>query len=267
VLSRSVRDSAAVLDSIAGTAPGDPYSAPTPERPYVDELEADPGRLKIGLQISAPGGQFQPHRDCVDAVEATAKLLESLGHYVESSYPDAIDDPDYTQSFIQRWTAGIAWSLDHWSRKTGRRVDAGSVEGATWALAEMGRSIGGPEYLAALEYQQRTARRAAEWWSGGFDLLLSPTMGEPPTLLGVFADCPDNPAAPLFRSIPTAGFTAFWNATGQPAISLPLSLNKDGLPIGIQLVAAYGREDLLIRVAAQLERTQPWADRWPSLCR
>ena len=98
---------------------------------------------------------------------------------------------------------------------------------------------------------------------GDFDLLLTPTMGEPPTPLGTFAPDPENPVAPLFRCIPTAGFVAFWNTTGQPGISLPLHWSDEGLPIGTQLVAAYGREDLLIRVAAQLEEAQPWADRRP----
>jgi amidase len=264
VVARSVRDSARILDLTQGLAAGDPYVAPTPTRPYLEEVGADPGKLRVGLTTAAPNGQFEVHPDNIAGAEAAARLLESLGHSVEPSHPASFDDPDYTERFIQRWTAGIAWNLDYWSRKTGVEVTEAGVEASTWALAEMGRSFSGPEYLGALEYQQRSARATAAWWEQGFDLLLTPTMGEPPTELGSFEAEPGNPASPIFRSIPTAGFTAFWNSTGQPGISLPLHWNDEGLPIGTQLVAAYGREDLLIRVAAQLEEAQPWADRRPS---
>jgi amidase len=263
VLSRSVRDSASILDLICAAAPGDPYVAPTPERPFLEEVGAEPGHLRIGLMTNAPGGQFDVDPDCIDAVGAAGTLLESLGHGIDISHPDAIDDQVYTERFIQRWTAGVAWNLDFWSRKTGRPVGTEGTEGSTWALAEMGRSFSGAEYLSALEYQQLTARRAASWWAEGFDLLLTPTMGERPTPLGSFAPQGGDPTSPIFRSIPVAGFTAFWNATGQPAISLPLHWSDEGLPIGVQLIAPYGREDLLIRVAAQLEQASPWADRRP----
>lgn len=263
VVSHSVRDSARILDLIDGEAPGDPYAAPTPARPYLEEVGADPGKLRVGLMTSAPAGQFEVHADCVAAAVVTGKLLESLGHSVELSHPAALDDSDYTERFIQRWAAGVGWNLDYWSRKTGKEVSKDGVEASTWGLAQMARSFSGPDYLSALEYQQRSARDAAAWWAGGFDLLLTPTMGEPPTPLGAFAPDPENPVAPLFRCIPTAGFVAFWNTTGQPGISLPLYWSDEGLPIGTQLVAAYGREDLLIRVAAQLEEAQPWADRHP----
>ena len=263
VLARSVRDSAAILDCTQGVAPGDPYAAPTPERPYAEEVGADPGRLRIGLMTEAPGGQFEVHPDCVAAAESAASKLEALGHAVERSHPDALDDPAYTERFIQRWTAGVAWNLDYWSAKTGQIVTSAGVEGSTWALAEMGRGFSGADYLSALEYQQRTARAAAEWWASGFDLLLTPTLGEPPPPLGSFAPEAENPASPIFRSIPTAGFTAFWNSTGQPAVSVPLEWNDDGLPIGIQLIAPYGEEGALLRLAAQLEEAHRWAERLP----
>jgi amidase len=263
VVSRSVRDTAAILDCVHGPAPGDPYVAPPPERAYIEELEAKPGRLRIGLLTAAPSEQFEVHPDCVAAAEDAGSLLESLGHGVEATHPEAFDDPDYIERFTERWTAGIAWNLDYWSRRTGKDVGPDGVEPSTWALAEAGRSLTGAQYLSALEYQQVNARDAARWWEDGFDLLLAPTMGEPPTPLGVFAPEPDNPASPIVRAIPPAGFTAFWNSTGQPAISVPLHWSEEGLPIGIQLVAAYGREDLLIRTAAQLEEARPWADRTP----
>lgn len=263
VVCRSVRDSAAILDCTHGPAPGDPYVAPEPERPYAQEVGTDPGRLRIGLMTEAPGGQFEVDEECAAAAQGAAELLEELGHGLEASHPEALDDPAYTERFIMRWTSGVAWNLDYWSRKTGQEVTPDGVEPSTWALAEMGRSFSAAQYLAALEYQQASARRAAEWWESGFDLLLTPTLGERPPKLGQFVPEPDNPASPIFRSIPIAGFTAFWNSAGNPAISLPLHWSEGGLPIGIQLVVAYGREDLLFRVAAQLEQARPWADRRP----
>jgi amidase len=263
VLTRSVRDCAAILDVTHGAAPGDPYTAPPPDRPYGDELAADAGRLRVGVMASAPASLFEVHPDCVGAAEAAGELLESLGHGVETSHPEALDDPDYIDRFIARWCAGIAVTLDYWGLKTGKPVGPEGVEASTWALAEAGREVSAVDLLGVLAYQQGSARDVAAWWEGGFDLLLTPTMGEPPTPLGAFAPDPADPASVLRRSVPTAGFTAYWNATGQPAISLPLHWSDEGLPIGIQLVAPYGREDLLIRVAAQLEKARPWAERRP----
>jgi amidase len=265
VLTRSVRDSARCLDAIQGLMPGDPYAAPGPLRPYAEELTADPGRLRIGLRTAAPGGQFETDPDCVEAASSAARLLESLGHAVEESSPEAFEDPDYVPSFLLRWTAGVAWNLGYWEAQTGDPIGPEDVEPTTWALAEAGRGHSAADYLKAIEYHQRLTRRVAEWWEQGFDLLLTPTTGEPATTLGEFAAPPSQPAAPLLRSIPLGAFTAAFNTTGQPAISLPLHRRADGLPVGVQLVAPYGREDLLIRVAAQLEQAAPWAERWPSL--
>src|SRR5437773_2211178 len=128
VLCRSVRDTAAILDAVHGPATGDPYVAPPPERPYLEEVGRDPGRLRVGLRTAAPGGQFETHPDCVTAVEAAGTLLESLGHFVEESAPDAIDDPEYIERFIARWLAGIGFDVDYWTRKTGREVTADGVE-------------------------------------------------------------------------------------------------------------------------------------------
>ena len=134
---------------------------------------------------------------------------------------------------------------------------------ATWLLAQRGRGLSTTEYLQAAVWLQGYTRRVASWWDAGFDLLLTPTIAHPPQHLGEFAPRPDNPLHPLLRTVPIIVFTSPFNATGQPAISLPLYWSLDGLPIGIQLVAAYGREDVLIRIAAQLERARPWADRRP----
>jgi amidase len=263
VVTRSVRDSAAILDATHGPGPGDPYVAPPPERPYVDELTTDPGRLRIGLMAEAPAGQFEVHPDCVAAAEAVGELLESLGHGVEPSHPEALDDPDYIDRFIARWCIAVASNLEYWSLKSGKPLTADGVEPGTWALGEIGREVRATDLLGIMAYQQGSARVAAGWWERGFDLLLTPTLGEPPPPLGSFGFHPDHPDGFLRRAVPTGGFTAYWNATGQPAISLPLRWSDDGLPIGTQLIGAYGDEGLLLRVAAQLEQARPWADRRP----
>jgi amidase len=263
-VTRSVRDAARILDAVHGPAPGDPYAAPPPARSYLEEVGADPGALRIGLMTTPPGGQFETHPECVAAAESAATLLEALGHHVERSYPAALDDPSYIENFLIRWTSGVDWNLRYWGRAIGRELGPDDVEPCTWALAEQGRTHTGGSLLAAHEEAQAGARRIASWWADdGFDLLLTPTCAEPPPRLGEHDSPTDNPLMPIVRATPFAIFTAGFNTTGQPAISLPLHQSADGLPIGAQLVAAYGREDLLLRVAAQIEEAQPWADRTP----
>ncbi|MDQ1499883.1 MAG: amidase, partial [Actinomycetota bacterium] len=168
------------------------------------------------------------------------------------------------------WSAGVALSLDGWSARTGERIGADDVEPLTWALAELARALPAPALLRALDWLLKTTRLVAEWWdppdSGaspaspdcGFDLLVTPTLAEPPVLLGTFDSPPGNPLAGFMRAASFTPFTPPFNVTGQPAISLPLSRTAAGLPVGVQLVAAYGREDILLRVAAQLETAGPW---------
>jgi amidase len=260
----SVRDAAGILDAVHGPAPGDPYAAPTPERPYREEVGADPGHLRIGLMTTPPGGQFEAHPDCVSGAEDAAALLEELGHHVERSYPSDLDDPGYIANFLVRWTAGVDWNVKYWGAAIGRELGADDLEPCTWALAQQGRAHTAGDLLRAVEDAQRGARRVASWWAeDGFDLLLTPTCAEPPPPLGSFDAPPDNPVAPILRAIPFATFTAGFNTTGQPAISLPLHQTHEGLPVGVQLVAAYGREDILLRVAAQLEQAHPWMERIP----
>jgi amidase len=264
VVSRSVRDTAAILDAVHGAEPGEPYVAPAPARPYLDEVGAEVGRLRIGIRTEPPGKQYATHADNVAAAEDAAKLLESLGHTVEPADLPGFDDPGLVEHFLVRWFAGTAWALDYWTRKTGQPITADDVEPLTWAIAEQGRSFSAPQLFTALEMHQRLSREIARWYESGFDLLLTPTCAEPPTRIGEYdAGPPDNPLFGIIRATPIAAFTAGINMTGQPAISLPLHWNGDGLPIGVQLVAPYGREDVLLRVAAQLEEARPWADRRP----
>jgi amidase len=263
-LTHSVRDAAAILDAVHGPAPGDPYAAPPPARPYLEEVGADPGRLRIGLMTTPPGGQFEAHPECVAAAEGAAALLEELGHDVERSYPIGLDDPGYIANFLVRWGAGVDWNVRYWGAVLGRELGPEDVEPLTWALVEQGRTHSAGELLRAIEEAQHGSREVASWWADdGYDLLLTPTCAEPPPRLGEHDAPPDNPMAPIVRATPFAVFTAGFNTTGQPAISLPLHMTSDGLPVGVQLVAAYGREDLLLRVAAQVEEARPWAERTP----
>jgi len=266
-VTRSVRDTAAVLDAIEGAMPGDPYTAPPPLRPYAQEVGVDPGRLRIGLQVHPGDPSIRTHPDCIEAVEAAARLLESLGHDVSPANHELLEDADYqaafTAHFINAFSTWTAADLDEMSRFTGVPVTAETVEPGTWATAEMGRAVSGVQFQEALAFMQQFTRRMAAWWALGNDLLLTPTLTEPPPRLGEFAAQPDNPLNGLFRSAPIVQFTVPFNVTGQPAISLPLHWSADGLPIGVQLVAAYGREDLLLQVAAQLETALPWGARQP----
>jgi len=263
-VTRTVRDTAAVLDAVAGPAPGDPYAAPTPTRPFVDEVGADPGRLRIGVQSEAFGATVVTHPDCVIATEAAAALLEAQGHRVEPTHVDALDAPEFVEAFLLVWAAGIGADVDHyWAGKLGRPIGQDEVEPLTWTLVEAARAATASDFLDAHRKLQAISRRVAQWYEGGFDLLLTPTLAEPPPLLGEFDSPPENPLHGLLRAAALVPFTPPFNVSGQPAISLPLHWNEDGLPIGVQLVAPYGREDVLLRVAAQLEEAAPWAQRRP----
>ena len=263
VVARSVRDTAAVLDAVAGYLPGDPYTAPPPVRPFRDEVGAAPGKLRVGLLVKAPAAQAEVHPECATAARETARLLESLGHRVEESSPAALADDEVGRAAVTVITAATARDLAYWSERTGRKIGPGDVEPMTWAIAEMGRPVSASDYLRAIEYLHAHTRQVAAWWADGFDLLLTPTLPEPPPRLGEFDPAPGDPLRGFTRGGTFVAFTMPFNVTGQPAISLPLHWSTDGLPIGVQLGAAYGREDLLLRIAAQLEEARPWSARRP----
>jgi amidase len=203
------------------------------------------------------------HADCLAAARNTARVLESLGHSVEEASPAALDDPDAGAAALRVVTTATARDLAYWSERTGRPIGPDDVEPMIWAVAEMGRRHSGVDYLRAVEYLHAHTRRMSRWWADGFDLLLTPTLPEPPPPLGQFAATADDPLHGFSRGGVFVAFTLPFNVTGQPAMSLPLHWTADGLPVGVQLVAAYGREDVLVRVAAQLEAAQPWAGKRP----
>lgn len=264
-VTRSVRDTAALLDAVAGPGVGDPYWAAPPARPFLAEVGADPGSLRIGWVAEAPDGSAVSDPEITAAVERTAQTLSDLGHRVEPAFPAGLADGATLAHFLTCFGVWTARELDRIGEMIGEPVTPDGVEAGTWAVAEMGRSVTAAQYLAGVEGLHVAARAIIGWWEvDGFDLLLTPAMPEVPPTLGQFAATPENPLAGLLRATPIVAFTAAFNITGQPAISVPLAESGDGVPIGMQLVGAPAREDVLIRVAAQLETAMPWAGRRPA---
>lgn len=261
-LTRSVRDCAAVLDAISGYRPGDPFTAPVPARPFAEEVGASPGRLRIAVLDHPVGGAVPGHPDAAAAVAAAAGLLERLGHSVEPAWPAALEEEEFATHFVNVVTAAVAHELDFWGEQIGRSVELEEVEPDNRLFATLGRALPAPRYVASVEYLERFSRRVAPFFAeGGYDLLLSPVLNGPPAPLGYLSD----PELGQARVLEYLRYTPQWNATGQPAISLPLHWNAEGLPVGVQLVAAYGREDVLLRVACQLEEAAPWSGRRPAV--
>ncbi len=261
-VSRSVRDTAGLLDAVRGPGVGDTVIAPPPTRPYVDEVGADPGRLRIGLLDSHPrGGPL--HDDCVTAVRGAASLLEGLGHDVEPGFPATLADASFTQRFMAIWATMMAIGLDGYAAMLGRELREDEVEPVNWAQAEFSKQLSAVDFARAQVAVAEYRRATQQWWADGWDLLLTPTLAEPPLEIGALDPKPGDPMAGMRRAAEFVPFTPPFNTSGQPAINVPLHWNDDGLPIGVQLVAAYGREDVLIQVAGQLEAASPWADRRP----
>ena len=267
VLVRSVRDAAAILDCVAGSEPGDPYCAPPPTRPWAAEIGHEPGRLRIGVRTAARRGLPATNPEIVQAVHDTAALLETLGHVVDDVALADLDDARIDAAMAVLFPVFAARDVARWSARLGRSIELHELEAPNAMLCEFGRSITAEPFVEGVETVQAWSRSVARHWSDdGYDLLLVPTLGELPVPIGTLA--PDRPDRMDAMSIDAAmtGFVAPWNLSGQPAISLPLHQSASGLPIGVQLVAPQGREDLLLQVAAQLEASAPWAQRRPVVC-
>jgi len=262
VLTRTVRDTAAVLDAVHGAEPGALHIAPPPARAYAEEVGADPGSLRIGLLSSVDASGVVVHPDCAAAVEAAGRALEALGHAVEPGGPAALFD----DAFVANWTGITAARLNRLLETVGaalgHAVTADDVEPYQLAFAARGE-IPARALLALEEWQQPYAARVASWWARGHDLLVTPTTGEPPALLDELVPPPEDPLAILPRFLQIQCFAIPFSVTGQPAISLPLHRTASGLPVGVQLVAPHGAEDVLLRVAAQLEVAHPWGGARP----
>ena len=259
-LTRSVRDSAALLDATAGPDVGDPYWAPPPTRPFLQEVGADPGRLRIAFSFETPAGT-PVHPDCVAAVRDAAKLCADLGHHVEEAAP-VINAEQITQAFVAVFTAGAAMTVDAMALLSGRTPTPDQVEPLTWAIHQMASGQSAPSYLLAQTVLHRIGRDVARFMVD-YDVWLTPTLAEPPLPLGTLESTPDNPLAGLMRSASYVPYTPICNITGQPAMSAPLYWGGDNLPIGSHFMARFGDEATLFRLAAQLEEARPWAERRP----
>jgi amidase len=263
-VSRTVRDTAGLLDAVRGPGVGDTVIAPAPQRPYLEEVGADPGRLRIGLLDVHPRGEFL-HEDCILAVRAAASMLDGLGHIVEPVWPACLADDTLAEKFMALWATQMAMGVRGFGQTLGRELTAHDVEPVNWVLVEYARQLTAVDYAAAQAAGWAFRRALQQWWAEGWDLLLTPTLAEPPLPLPELANNPEDPTAPMRRAGQFAVFTPPFNMSGQPAINLPLHRNAEGIPIGVQLVAGYGREDILIRVAAQLESAHPWSSYHPQV--
>ena len=259
-LTRSVRDTAALLDAVAGPATGDPHQAPPPARPFVEEVGADTGQLKIALTTASPLAT-DVHPDCEAAARAAAALCEELGHTVVEDAP-RFDAELLWRCFTTTIAVGVAWAIADWERRTGRPATEDSFGALIWSLRERGRRTSGPEYMLAQQDMQRAARDGAAF-SDGYDAWLTPTLGRPPVLTGELKFDAGDPFENRRRQAEFTPFTPLSNATGQPALSVPLYWNDEGLPIGVHFVGRFGDEAGLIRLASQLEEARPWSGRRP----
>jgi amidase len=252
-LARSVADGAALLDVMQGYMTGDPYTAPPPARPYLDEVGRDPGALRIGFTHTSPN-EIDIHPDCIAAMEDAARLLESLGHHVVEAAPDGWIEQSLQPQFVQLISTGTA-IVDF--------LPKDQLEPLNRYLIESAHGISSVVHMQALMTIQQWARRIVAWWDH-FDVLLTPTLAMPPVENGyVFSD--DDPFMALVRSGLFIPFNPPFNVTGQPAVSVPLHWNSEGLPIGVQLAGPPNGEALLIRLSAQLEEARPWRDKYPPL--
>jgi amidase len=258
---RSVRDTAACLDFASGPLPGDPMSPPRPFRPYRLEVGAPLGRLRIGLWSSLPATiRGELHPECQQAVLETGRLLESLGHHVEETHPATLDEAKTNALFSRIWPVRLLAAIESFERKLGKKATEQELDPPTLFWIERARTLRATEYVEALEDMDAFTRTFAGWWTAGFDVLVSPTTGTLTPKLGELGLDPERlPLSTLWSP-----YTAYFNLSGQPAVSLPLHWTEAGLPVGVQLGGAYGREDVLIRLASQLESARPWSHRRPN---
>jgi amidase len=285
VVSRSVRDSAAVLDATAGTEDGAVYIAPKQLRPYLEEIAVPPGQLRIAVSTYPLLGTTAVARDCVEAVGRTAALLCDLGHVVEEATPQ-VDREKLLEAFFVVVAAETRRDILALAAQMKCKPERRGFETETWLLYLLGSQFTADEYVAALRTMRGVGAEMAEFFST-FDVLLTPTLSAPPLPIGALRAQGsrallqdllaysgsarlvkamrgfDASVKAIFDFIP---FTPLFNLSGQPAMSVPLEWTAGGLPIGMHFVARFGDEAMLFRLAAQLERARPWAQRVPPIC-
>lgn len=281
VITRSVRDSAAMLDATSGPDAGAPYVIPGPERPFLEEVGRDPGKLRIAFTKRSPL-KAEVHPECIRAVEDAAKLMADLGHAVDEAEP-AIDGIALAKSYFTMYFGEIAADVADMKRVLGRKITPDDVEGPTWALKLLGDNFSAGEFVLAIRQWNTFARQMA-LFQETYDLYLTPTVAFPPVRIGELKPKPAEEKAmrivnslnlgKLLRlsgiadklaieSLAKTPYTQLANLTGQPAMSVPLHWTADGLPIGVQFIARFGDEATLFRLAGQLEQARPWFDRRP----
>jgi Asp-tRNA(Asn)/Glu-tRNA(Gln) amidotransferase A subunit family amidase len=261
-VTRSVRDSAALLDATSGPDVGDPYWAPPPARPFLDEVGRDPGRLRIALTTTAFNGQVADP-ECADAARAAGRLCASLGHVVEEAHP-VIDTGALLSATRVIIAANVRVALEARASAVGRTLAETDVERITWTWAKAGGESTAAEYARSIAAVHRVGRAVARFFTT-YDVILSPTMCKPPFPLGVIDLSTTDDKTYVDAVLASVGFTSLFNSAGNPAMSVPLAWSTTGLPIGVQFAGRFGDEATLFRLAAQLEAAQPWAHRRPAL--
>jgi Asp-tRNA(Asn)/Glu-tRNA(Gln) amidotransferase A subunit family amidase len=261
VVSRSVRDSALVLDCTAGPEPGDPYFAPASERPFLEAISRPARKLRIALMLKDHRGA-KLHPECLEAVERAAKLCTSLGHAVEEADPN-LDMVALRPMNSRIAAANTARSCNLRWKALGREPNADDVEAVTWAVYQHGLKVSGVEYIEAIAAAHAAGRKMATFLTS-YDMILSTTLAAPPPKLGYFDQNGDVQAF-TERVAEYLSVTPLHNATGTPAMSVPLHWTADGLPVGVHFAGRYGEEATLLALAAELEKAQPWFDRVPAL--
>ena len=261
-VTRSVRDSAALLDATSGPDVGDPYWAPPPARPFLEEVGRDPGHLRIAITTTPWNGQpVDP--ECAEAARAAGRLCEKLGHSVEEASP-VVDAQALGAATLVIIGANLRVALEARAKALGRELAENDVERVTWIRALDGHTARAADYARSIGVVHRTGRQVAPFFRR-FDVLLTPTMSRPPHPLGVIDMMTDDLDRYGQAVLGTIAFTSLWNACGNPAMSVPLAWSRAGLPMGVQFVGGFGDEATLLRLGAQLEATQPWADRRPQI--
>lgn len=262
-VTRSVRDSAALLDATWGLQFGSRYSAPPPPSgSFLQELDQAQGTLRIALLLTSPtGSAIDP--ECIAAARACARLCESLGHRVEEASP-ALDAAALNAGFLAVVKMSVAQALRDRGAQRGRPVSPEEVETVTWIFADQGAKATAL-MIADANAAFQVAATAMGHFLTRFDVLLSPTLAKPPAKLGILGLSPVDWAVFTKEVTTYSPFTALANMTGQPSMSVPLHWTPDGLPVGLMFTGRYGEEAQLLRLAAQLERAQPWAQKRPTL--
>lgn len=257
-VSRSVRDSAAALDIAAGHRTGDTMVAPYRPDSYLGLLATAPQPLRIGLMDVPEVNGYPVDEDVNEVVRSAARLLEALGHQVEVAHPEAMTDPEFLDRWMQLLSPTVTRLFEDLERLKGAPLEREDAEDMAWWWREHGARISAVTHVANQAWRDGFRRRMARWWAGGFDVMLSPVLPTAATPLGFF-----DGEEGLRASVRILCFTPQFNMTGQPAASVPFGRNGAGLPVGVHLGAAYGREDLLLRLAAQIEEARPWAGARP----